>query len=401
MHLYISKAGAVEGPHSLEVIQTMLRQGRLSPTDFGAVPGADDWKPLAELIDCAPGAGGPPPMPAAPPAPDLDSPFSIDGMIPHGTGGKTVRQITEEVRAGGRFVIYQFVFSIIIMSFRRNASVTYVPPGTSGAGPALGWSLITMACGWWGIPWGIIYSIGALWRNAAGGVDVTEPVLAPWIGPAKADEIVRLRPKRPSGGLWAVRAMILSPLLLVAMMIVLAFIGAANESNREAAMPGHAEFERANATLMSADPGFGGNSDKAIAAAGFYQNVLETTFDEAGHENLDFQVWCQLSDDRCMFLVCVPTIRKYSPESQKTLYDTAWLCANLTARHMELAPREEIAVAVRGMALYGCFIGGKFLPDANPENEDYEKIVHAAIAVRDEQPVDKKRIIPFFAPAAP
>lgn len=40
------------------------------------------------------------------------------------------------------------------------------------------YTLLTFFVGWWGIPWGPIYSIGAFITNFKGGKDVTNEVLA-------------------------------------------------------------------------------------------------------------------------------------------------------------------------------------------------------------------------------
>jgi hypothetical protein len=40
--------------------------------------------------------------------------------------------------------------------------------------------LITLGLGWWGIPWGPIYSIGSLFSNLTGGKDMTKEVLESW-----------------------------------------------------------------------------------------------------------------------------------------------------------------------------------------------------------------------------
>jgi lipopolysaccharide export LptBFGC system permease protein LptF len=42
----------------------------------------------------------------------------------------------------------------------------------------LGFSLLSFLLGWWGIPWGPIYTVQALWNNFQGGKDVTTEVLA-------------------------------------------------------------------------------------------------------------------------------------------------------------------------------------------------------------------------------
>jgi hypothetical protein len=112
-----------------------------------------------------------------------NGPCVVDGKVVSGTEGKSVAQITHEVAHGGRFVVFQYAFSVIVMSFRRSSGIVYLAPGQAGVGPALGWSMFSCMFGWWGIPWGIFYTIGAIFRNTGGGIDVTEPVMAGFLGP--------------------------------------------------------------------------------------------------------------------------------------------------------------------------------------------------------------------------
>ena len=117
MELYISRAGAVEGPYPLAQIQTMLQQGQLQPTDLAAPPGASDWSPVSELVG-APAAPPrvitPPPLRTGPDPRLLDQQFTIDGRIPAGTAGKSVRDVITEITAGGRLVVFQYVFSLMV-----------------------------------------------------------------------------------------------------------------------------------------------------------------------------------------------------------------------------------------------------------------------------------------------
>jgi hypothetical protein len=412
MQYYISQAGAIEGPHSLEVVQSMLLDGRLTPADLGAIPGDSDWKPLSELIDCSgtenPASSAPPPLPPEPPRPSLDAPFMFDGVIPSGTHGKTARQIVEEVAAGGRFVIYQYVFSIILLSFRRSSPITYIPPGRSGVGPAFGWSFLSMTLGWWGFPWGIIYTIGALWRNAAGGVDVTEPILASWIGPQHADAMIRTRPKRPSGGLWLLRGLIASPLVLIALLIFLSAKGASEQKQEEAKLPGYAEFKRADDFVnRSKTEGGGGNTTTATVAAGAYREMLQTLRDEAiandsssssKKQNTRISVWCEAHDNRCLFLVKVPDLRHFTDEAKDYICDAAWFSAQVCANHMDLPNDTELAVAVRGLALYDRMVTGKIIADLDTESDDLESTLKASIRKTDRQLTRKNRLAQYFVP---
>ena len=40
------------------------------------------------------------------------------------------------------------------------------------------YTLISLLLGWWGIPWGPVYTIGSIFNNPTGGKDVTGDVLA-------------------------------------------------------------------------------------------------------------------------------------------------------------------------------------------------------------------------------
>lgn len=89
----------------------------------------------------------------------------------------TEEQIIREVDNGARFVAYSYVFSILIMSFKRYREVHLVRPNESIFGKMFGTFLVTLLFGWWGFPWGIIWSIGSLFNNIAGGTDVTDEII--------------------------------------------------------------------------------------------------------------------------------------------------------------------------------------------------------------------------------
>jgi hypothetical protein len=88
------------------------------------------------------------------------------------------QEVLFEVNRGARFVIYQYAVSVIIMSFRRNSPVQFVKAGENPALKSLPWTLLSLFLGWWGIPWGFIYTPQVLYKNLNGGVDVTSYVVA-------------------------------------------------------------------------------------------------------------------------------------------------------------------------------------------------------------------------------
>jgi hypothetical protein len=91
---------------------------------------------------------------------------------------KSGMHLQQEIASGGKFVVYQYCISILIMTFRRSSDICFVPGSESRVLKGLGFSLLTFFLGWWGIPWGPIYTIQSLWTNFNGGKDVTQGVLA-------------------------------------------------------------------------------------------------------------------------------------------------------------------------------------------------------------------------------
>ena len=95
-----------------------------------------------------------------------------------GTEGLTNAEINEELQKGARFVIYQYAVSVVVMSFRRPSNIYFIRSGQRSLTPGLGFSAVSLLFGWWGSPWGPIYTFQSLWNNFKGGRDVTREVLA-------------------------------------------------------------------------------------------------------------------------------------------------------------------------------------------------------------------------------
>jgi hypothetical protein len=87
---------------------------------------------------------------------------------------------------GGRFVVYRYCFSIVILTFRRTSSVRFMRFDQSRLRPGLPYTLLSLVAGWWGIPWGPIFTIEAVRTNLKGGTDVTAAVVAAGTRPTLA-----------------------------------------------------------------------------------------------------------------------------------------------------------------------------------------------------------------------
>lgn len=86
-------------------------------------------------------------------------------------------QLKSQVARGGKFITYQYCISIVIMTFRQSGNILYIAPGESGRLASIVPTLISFFLGWWGIPWGPIYTIGSIVKNLNGGTDVTHEVM--------------------------------------------------------------------------------------------------------------------------------------------------------------------------------------------------------------------------------
>lgn len=94
-----------------------------------------------------------------------------------GIEGMSIQDVQTEVYNGGRFVIYSYCISVIVMTFKRGTDIYFVRANESAVVKGLPWTLLSFLLGWWGLPWGIIYTIGTLATNLGGGKDVTDDVM--------------------------------------------------------------------------------------------------------------------------------------------------------------------------------------------------------------------------------
>ncbi len=91
--------------------------------------------------------------------------LGIEGMSPD--------QVQFEIQRGAKLVCYQYCISILVMSFRRSSDAYFVRAGESRVSKGLPWILLSLVAGWWGIPWGPIFTIQSLVTNFQGGKDLT------------------------------------------------------------------------------------------------------------------------------------------------------------------------------------------------------------------------------------
>ncbi len=71
-----------------------------------------------------------------------------------------------------RLVKYQTCFSFVIMSDKFESRY-YIKGQHSAVAVASSYTLVTLLLGWWGLPWGPIFTIQAIANNLRGGEAVT------------------------------------------------------------------------------------------------------------------------------------------------------------------------------------------------------------------------------------
>jgi hypothetical protein len=101
-----------------------------------------------------------------------------------GIEGMSRDQLQFEFQRGAKLVCYQYCISVGIMTFRRSSDVYFIPAGENAVVKGLPWTFLTLVAGWWGIPWGPIFSIQSLVTNLGGGKNVTSEIVAAMSRPA-------------------------------------------------------------------------------------------------------------------------------------------------------------------------------------------------------------------------
>jgi hypothetical protein len=95
-----------------------------------------------------------------------------------GIDGMSSDQLRFELQRSAKIVCYHYCVSIVVMTFRRSSDAYFIPAGENAVSRGLPWTLLTLALGWWGIPWGPIFSVQSLIVNFKGGKDITEEITA-------------------------------------------------------------------------------------------------------------------------------------------------------------------------------------------------------------------------------
>ncbi|MGN6544975.1 MAG: hypothetical protein ACTHK7_07990, partial [Aureliella sp.] len=125
----------------------------------------------------------------------------------------------------------------------------------------------------------------------------------------------------------------------------------------------HEAFKGAEYEIASKrdKPAGRGNSPEAVALASEFSQKLKEVSDVAftsGRRPLlqlsdgEYLTFCELHEDRCLFLVHVPSYRKFTGEAKKALAEISWSVAQATVAD-KLPPDSKLGVGLRGVLTYG------------------------------------------------
>jgi hypothetical protein len=95
-----------------------------------------------------------------------------------GIADLTVDQLNFELKRGGQFVFFLYCISLLVVTFRRPSDVYFIRAGENAVVKGLPFTLLSLAAGWWGIPFGPIYTVQSVYTNLRGGKNVTSAVIA-------------------------------------------------------------------------------------------------------------------------------------------------------------------------------------------------------------------------------
>ena len=115
-----------------------------------------------------------------------------------GIDGMSRGQVRDEIERGGKFVIYRYCISVFVMTFQRGSDIYFIRAGENAVVKGLPFTFLSLAVGWWGFPWGLIYTPGTLYTTLRGGNDVTGDVMAQIDEHPATAPVGASRPDRPT-----------------------------------------------------------------------------------------------------------------------------------------------------------------------------------------------------------
>ncbi len=95
-----------------------------------------------------------------------------------GLAGFSADELRAELDHGAKFVVYSYCVSIIFMTFKRSSPIYFITSKENRVLKGLPYAFTSFCAGWWGFPWGPIYTLQSLFICLKGGEDVTQKVVS-------------------------------------------------------------------------------------------------------------------------------------------------------------------------------------------------------------------------------
>jgi hypothetical protein len=109
--------------------------------------------------------------------------------------------------------------------------------------------------------------------------------------------------------------------------------------------------------------------------------MRNTNFEQSSNKSfLDirdrFKTFCNLTDGKCVFLIHVPELRRFTPDAKAMLGREAWWTAELLLDKNKIGkPDTKLAVGIKGVINYDRVITGRFVPGAKNETVGIENVL--------------------------
>lgn len=88
-----------------------------------------------------------------------------------------LEQLQELVKTGSKFIVFQYSISLVFFTLRPLSKATFIEKETDFHKYRKRYNLISLIFGWWGLPWGPIYTISGIKFNNNSALDVTEDIM--------------------------------------------------------------------------------------------------------------------------------------------------------------------------------------------------------------------------------
>jgi len=100
-----------------------------------------------------------------------------------GTAPIFADELLVRLRGGWRCVRFEYCISFGVITLRRQSAVYLTADWRDRYIRGVGYSLLALLLGAWGVPWGLVRTPWAVWTNLTGGTDVTDEVIRQIAGP--------------------------------------------------------------------------------------------------------------------------------------------------------------------------------------------------------------------------